>query len=121
MTHLIVICLLLSDSKSWTPKILSDIVNRKTIQGECKDYQDNPLELLPEKRSKVISKQTYQNVEGSSDPGKEQTLIKAINFLLTEVFCSHQQSPPIEEIMKGDSILVKSLNYLFVDTGDNKC
>jgi len=41
------------ESKSWTPKILNDIVGRKKIQSEC---EDNPLELLPEKRSKKILK-----------------------------------------------------------------
>jgi len=43
------------DSKSWTPKILNDIVGRKKVKSECEE--DNPLELLPEKRkSKKIHK-----------------------------------------------------------------
>jgi hypothetical protein len=109
------------DSKSWTPKILNDIVGRKKIQGECKDYKDNPLELLPEKRSKVPKPSNPQTERNSIETGNEQSLTKAINLLLTEVFCSTQQSPSVDEIMKGDSMLAKSLNYLFIDAGDNNC
>lgn len=113
---------LLVDSKSWTPKILNDIgstvLGRKKIQGECKDLQDNPLELLPERRSKIPLRSVPKETSSTySEPGKEQTLNQAINFLLTEVFYSRQQSSPVEE-MKGDSALVKSLNYLFVESED---
>lgn len=110
------------DSKSWTPKILNDIVGRKKIQSECAEDKENPLELLPERRSKKIHVLSDKNVlkeKNSSEPGNEKTsLIQAINFLLTEVFYSHHQSASIEE-MKGDSILAKSLNYLFVETENN--
>lgn len=120
--HLVFIFL---DSKSWTPKILNDIVGRKKIQSECKENQENPLELLPERRSRTkIPGQSSQSTnvlseKNQNESGNEQTLIKAINFLLTEVFYSRQQSPP-EEIMKGETVLAKSLNYLFVDAGNNK-
>lgn len=111
----------LLDSKSWTPKILNDIVGRKKIQSECKENQDNPLELLPEKRNKSAQVQNLQVLRerNASESGNEQTLISSINFLLTDVFCSHRQSTPIEA-MKGDSVLAKSLNYLFVD-GSESC
>lgn len=98
-------------------------MGRKKIQSECEE-KENPLELLPERRSKKIHTLSDKNVlkeKNNSEPqnGNEKTpLIQAINFLLTEVFYSHQQSTPIEE-MKGDSILAKSLNYLFIDTENN--
>lgn len=131
MTSFKIICyIFFLDSKSWTPKILNDIVGRKKVQGECKE--DNPLELLPEKRTRTHQRpekpkktENPQNVSNemnsssTSGPGKEQTLIHSINYLITEVFCSHQQSA-FEE-MKGDSSLVKSLNYLFIDAEDVSC
>lgn len=56
----------------------------------------------------------------SHDSGNEKApLLSAINFLLTEVFYpphSHQSQP---EEMKGDSILAKSLNYLFIEDDIN--
>lgn len=115
--------LLLLDSKSWTPKILTDIVGRKKIQSECKENEENPLELLPEKRSrtKQTSTQKVLAEKNSNESGNEQSLIQAINFLITEVFYSQRQQSPPEEIIKGDSVLAKSLNYLFVDAGDIKC
>lgn len=131
MTSYEIICLIFFlDSKSWTPKILNDIVGRKKVQGECKE--DNPLELLPEKRTRIHqradkSKKTEnpQNVSSemnsssTTEPGKEHVLIHSINYLITEVFCSRQQSA-FEE-MKGDSVLTKSLNYLFIDAEDVSC
>lgn len=104
---------------------MTDIVGRKKIQGECKEYEDNPLELLPEKRtrSKMTSSQhasAASNEKSSLESGNEKTLLKSIKFLITEVFYSPHQCPPNEEIMKGESVLAKSLNYLFVDTEDIK-
>lgn len=104
-------------------------MGRKKIQGECKE--DNPLELLPEKRSRIHqlpdkskNAQKPQNVSNemtspAAEPGSEQILIHSINYLITEVFCSHYQ-PAFEE-MKGDSVLAKSLNYLFIDAEDVNC
>lgn len=62
-------------------------MGRKKIQGECKDYQDNPLELLPEKRSVRLAQQNTQNlsatVANSSENGNSQnTLIEAIKLIL---------------------------------------
>lgn len=113
--------LFLLDSKSWTPKILNDIVGRKKVQGECKE--DNPLELLPEKRSrtKQTSTQKVLAEKNATESGNEQTLIKAVNYLITEVFYSQRRESPPEEIMSGESILARSLNYLFFDDGDHKC
>jgi hypothetical protein len=111
---------LLLDSKSWTPKILNDIVGRKKLQSECKENEDNPLELLPEKRSKKPLRSVLKESNSSStEPGKEQTLIQAVNFLLTDVFYSHKQPSSVEE-MKGNSALAKSLNYLFIESEDIK-
>ena len=109
------------DSKSWTPKILNDIVGRKKIQSECKE--DNPLELLPEKRSrtKQTSSQKVLAEKNTTESGNEQTLIKAVNYLITEVFYSQRREYAPEEIMSGDSVLAQSLNYLFFDDGDHKC
>lgn len=113
------------DSKSWTPKILNDIVGRKKIQSECLE-KENPLELLPERRSKIPQAQNTQNVlkeNNSNESGKAQTpLNRALNLLLTEVFYSHQQtSQPSFPEMKGDSPLYKALNYLFIESEDNEC
>ena len=113
--------LFILDSKSWTPKILTDIVGRKKIKSECSE-EDNPLELLPEKRSKIPLKDKNLNKTSASESGnnKHHTLIHAIDYLLTDVFYSNHKPEPIEK-MKGGSILANSLNYLFVDAGDNVC
>jgi hypothetical protein len=97
-------------------------VGRRKVQSDNKENQDNPLELLPERRtrSKQTSSQKVLAEKNSDESGNEQTLIKAINLLITEVFYSQRQQFPPEEIMKGDSVLAKSLNYLFVDAGDNQ-
>lgn len=111
------------ESKSWTPKILNDIVGRKKIQSEC---EDNPLELLPEKRSKKILKKKIESPDSNKenlplDSGNEQvSLFSAINFLLTEVFSNpHSRQYQQVDEMKGDSILARSLNYLFVESETN--
>lgn len=106
--------LFLLDSKSWTPKILNDIVGRKKIQSECSE--NNPLELLPERRSKIPQKSTQTPQNSSSESGeREQSPLPAVNYLLTEVFCSTNQPSAPVEVMLGDSVLAKSLNYLFVE------
>lgn len=92
-------------------------MGRKKIQGECKD---NPLELLPEKRlTSPHQHQANATTPPAAEPGKEHTLIQAINHLLTEVFylSPQREHVPFEE-MKGDSAVVKALNYLFVDDGE---
>lgn len=89
-------------------------MGRKKIQSECSE--DNPLELLPEKRSKIPMK-SHEN--SSTERGNEQVLFQAVNYLLTEVFYSdNQQSASIEE-MKGASIIAKSLNMLFIPEMNN--
>lgn len=103
---------LLLDSKSWTPKILNDIVGRKKIQSECSE-KDNPLEFLPEKRSKVIHKPSSNESDQSNASGNEPSSVdQAIDYLLNDVF--HSLKKPVEK-MKGDSALDRALNYLFVD------
>lgn len=98
------------------------------------ESKDNPLELLPESRTRIHqlpdkSAKKPVNVSNEMDsssatptvePGKEPVLIHSINYLITEVFCSHQQQSAFEE-MKGDSVLAKSLNYLFIDAADASC
>lgn len=93
-------------------------MGRKKIQSECKENEDNPLELLPERGSKVSLKSNIN--DSSSSSGNDQPLFKAINHLLTDVFYRQRESASIEE-MKGDSILAQSLNYLFIESEENKC
>lgn len=122
ISPLTVIHIFFLDSKSWTPQIISDIVGgKKKIQSECECENDNPLELLPEKRSKKPLKtdQSKNVLKEQNITGNESTLIKAINMLLTEVFYS-QRSPSPVEVMPGESILARSLNYLFVNIADSE-
>lgn len=103
---------ILLDSKSWTPKILNDIVGRKKIQSECSE-KDNPLEFLPEKRSKTIRKSASNETDKSTASGNEPSSVdQAIDYLLNDVF--HSLKQPVEKL-KGDSALDRALNYLFVD------
>ncbi|XP_070502598.1 putative OPA3-like protein CG13603 isoform X2 [Chironomus tepperi] len=54
------------DSRSWTPKILNDLVGRKKAQLEERG-EDNPLELLPEKPKRTPKKATESSDKNSTD------------------------------------------------------
>lgn len=113
MSILFIHNVILSDSKSWTPKILNDIVGRKKIQSECSE-KDNPLEFLPEKRSKTIRKSASNESDQSTASGNELSSVdQAINYLLNDVF--HSLKQPVEKMNSGSFSLDRALNILFVE------
>ena len=88
------------------PKILTDIVSRKKITGECKDNPD--LHYLPEK--KVKTPQTPDQIPQNVLNGNEQAIYKAVNLIVTDVFYSPKSAVNKFEEM---NLLGKSINDLF--------
>lgn len=94
------------------PKILTDIVSRKRITGECKENNTNPdLHYLPEKKEKTpqTPDQIPQNVLKEAN-GNEQAIYKAVNLIVTDVFYSPKSAVDKYEEM---NLLGKSINDLF--------
>lgn len=115
--------LFFKDSKSWTPKILSDIVSRKKIQPECKE--DNPLELLPEKRTKTPMKKDKDNGSAQNDePGNKQNtplIIRALEFVTHDLnILNYSENNESTEQVKSSNSLEKAVNDLFINVDDNE-
>ncbi|CAO1425689.1 unnamed protein product [Diamesa tonsa] len=97
-----------NDSRSWMtpPKMLTDIVTRKKVSSE----NTNPdLHYLPEKKGPTpqIIDQTPQNVPPQ---GNEQAIYKAVNLIVTDIFCSPK---PASNKFEEMNLLGKSINELF--------
>jgi hypothetical protein len=113
------------ESKSWTPKILNDIVGGKK---KSQLTEDNPLELLPEKRSTRKSKES-SNATAAAAPSTEPSgndlsvLDSAIDFLIHDLNilnCSSQGnsgSGRYQE-MRATNAFEKALNDLFIQDYD---
>lgn len=104
-------------SKSWTPKIISDAKNTLTDaiglglgsrqkKSDKDDDEDDPLQLLPEKR---IIRHSLPMPQPRIDPNLTEKHTR---------YVAGPGTPSVELIFKGDSILFRSLNYLFVDEND---
>lgn len=113
MLEVVLIILFLTDSRSWMtpPKILTDIVSRKRITGECKENTNPDLHCLPEK--KVKAPQTPDQIPQvvlKETNGNELAIIKAVNLIFPDVFYSPKSAVYKFEEM---NMLGKSINDLF--------
>lgn len=114
-----------ADSRSWTPKILTDIVGRKKAQLEDR-RDDNPLELLPEKPKRTPKKATESSDKNSTDTGNERSSIlsNAVHFLIDDLKLlnySDKNSTSDEQVKSSSrNALDRAINDLFIDQNNNE-
>ena len=101
------------------PTKIVDIVTGKKAPQIKTDDEDNPLELLPEKRSKMarkipknVSNENSQNFSQSADPG---SLFTSLSFLIDDLKLLNYSSVIEEHSITSKNSLDKAVHDLFAD------
>lgn len=96
------------------------VTGKKKPQYRRDDDEDNPLEFLPEKRTKTIRKVPKEvandltsNSKTFSDPG---SLFRSLSFLFDDLKLLNYSVDAIEQVnSSSENSLEKAVNDLFID------
>lgn len=101
----------LPDSRSWTPKLLTDLVKGKKQSRE----QNEDLQLLPENRMIIHEKTSHHQEtpigeQKAEKMGNENALFGALSFIEETLFCSDNR---FDKIDMSNNFVAQTLDYLF--------
>jgi hypothetical protein len=120
MNHNLIIYFL--DSKSWVnPTKIVDMVTGKKKPQIIRNDEDNPLELLPEKRTKAprkapkdVSNDLTRNNSNSTTSDPPGSLFRSLSFLIDDLKLLNYSVDTIEQVNAPESSFEKAVHDLFI-------
>lgn len=109
----------LSDSRSWTPRIINELVKGKKPTHP----NESDLHLLPPKKNNSSGVQSVSVAQQTTEEnaGNNNSIDRALHLIERTFFYSEGTEAKFKEIDLRDNIITQSLNYLFSNKYTEKC